>query len=56
MATIHAQSPIKPGSEIEEQPSVIDVDRWVKEATNLLREGWQQFDRFRFRCGVDSYE
>ena len=51
---IQSESPVEPGSEIEEQPLVIDVDRWVKEATNLLREGWQQFGRFRFRCDVDS--
>ena len=58
MATIHAQSQIEPDSEIEEQPFDFDVDRWVKEATNLLREGWQQYERFEFRCdkGDSKYE
>ena len=63
MATIHAQSPIEPDLEIEEQPLVVDVevfdvDHWVKEVTNLLREGWQQYERFEFHCdnGNSKYE
>lgn len=31
-------------------PFVVDVDHWVHEVTELLRDGWQQFDRFEFRC------
>ena len=68
MATIHAQSPIEPDLEIKEQPLVVnvevvdvevfDVDHWVKEVTNLLREGWQQYERFEFHCdnGNSKYE
>lgn len=31
-------------------PFVVDVDHWVHEVTELLKDGWQQFDRFLFRC------
>ena len=51
---IQSESSVESESEISERPLVVDVDRWVKETTNLLREGWQQYDRFRFRHDEDS--
>lgn len=30
------------------EPLVIDVDQWLEDATALLKEGWQDFDRFKF--------
>ena len=51
---IQSESSLESWSEICERPLVVDVDRWVKETTNLLRKGWQQYDRFRFRHDEDS--
>ena len=50
---IQSESSLESWSEICERPLVVDVDRWVKETTNLLRKGWQQYDRFRFRHDDD---
>ncbi len=55
---IQSEPQVESGSERRERPLVVDVDRWVKETTNLLRKGWQQYDRFRFRHDddIDKYE
>ena len=39
---------------VESKPFVIDIDRWVSDVTDVLIEGWQQFERFTFRCEEDS--
>jgi hypothetical protein len=34
--------------EVAPDPLVFDVDHWLHEVKEILKEGWQQFDRFRF--------
>jgi len=51
---IESKTPVESESEVNEQQLVLDVDRWVKETMNVLKEGWQQYDRFRFRYEDDS--
>ena len=51
---IQSEPPVESGFERMVRPLVVDVDRWVKETTNLISEGWQQYDRFRFRHDDDS--
>ena len=36
-----------------EETLVFDVDEWVTDVTNLLKEGWQEFDRFKFAFDFD---
>ena len=31
----------------------IDVDQWISDCTDLLKQGWQQYDRFSLRCDGD---
>jgi hypothetical protein len=31
----------------------VDVDQWISDCTDLLAEGWQQYDRFSHRCDGD---
>ena len=40
--------------QVESKPFVIDIDRWVGDVTDVLIEGWQQFERFTFRCEEDK--
>ena len=53
---IQSESSLESWSEICERPLVVDVDRWVKDAKDVLWEGWQQYDRFQFYDDGDRYK
>lgn len=36
--------------EAEPNPFVVEVNAWARAVKEILIEGWQQFDRFEFRC------
>jgi hypothetical protein len=36
--------------EAEPDPFLVEVDVWARAVKEILIEGWQQFDRFEFRC------
>jgi len=36
-----------------DEPLVVNIENWVREVSNLLKEGWQQYDRFKFRCDYE---
>jgi len=48
LGPIDSALPVEQG--LVPDPFVVDVDRWVHEVTELLKDGWQQYDRFLFRC------
>ena len=39
---------------MKDEPIEVDVEQWAKAVSNLLKEGWQQFDRFKFKCDYEQ--
>lgn len=52
----HRWEPPDTSHPIKDEPEhlVINADQWVADAMDVLIKGWQQYDRFNFRCDSES--
>jgi hypothetical protein len=50
------EGPEEEGAETERVPFVFEVEPWIKATMGMLKEGWQQFERFQFQYEASGKE